>query len=183
MLCSLSRFSRISHYLRYFPVYSVDEYSEGEPEPVESLALYVRYPGGSVRAFVNESNRWSALIKSSHQEKVQSSRQQGWHRRFQRHRSDFPVRAVLLRDDGYAEILGRCGDIGHGGLGAVLTEEVAKDEVLSLEFSLPQCDKPMVVRSIVRYRKGFLHGFEFLGLSAEQQSAIDSFCAALPPSA
>jgi hypothetical protein len=122
-------------------------------------------------------------MKSSPQEKVQSSRQRGWHRRFQRHRSDFPVRAVLLREDGYTEILGRCGDIGHGGLGAVLTEEIQKDEVLSLELSLPECDKPIVVRAIVRFRKGFLHGFEFLGLAAEQQSAVDAFCAALPPSA
>jgi hypothetical protein len=122
-------------------------------------------------------------MKSSYQEKVQHSKQRGWHRRFPRHRSDFPVRAILLREDGYTEILGRCGDIGHGGLGAVLTEEISKDEVLSLEFLLPEGDKPMTIRSIVRYRKGFMHGFEFLGLSPEQQSAIDAFCTALPPSA
>jgi|HubBroStandDraft_6_1064221.scaffolds.fasta_scaffold92050_2 hypothetical protein len=183
MLSSLSRFSRIGHYLRYFPVYFLDEYSEGGPNRSNLLALYAGYPGAPVRAFVNQSNRRPALMKSAHQEKVQSSRQRGWHRRFQRHRSDFPVRAVLLREDGYTEILGRCGDIGHGGLGAVLTEEIPKDEVLSLELSLPECDKPIVVRAIVRYRKGFLHGFEFLGLAAEQQSAVDAFCAALPPSA
>ena len=122
-------------------------------------------------------------MKSSMQEAAQQAKQRGWKRRFQRHRSDFPVRAVLLRENGYTEIHGRCGDIAHGGLGAVLTEEIPKDEVLSLEFLLPECDKPMIVRSIVRYRKGFLHGFEFLGLSPEQQSALDAFCATLPPSA
>lgn len=122
-------------------------------------------------------------MKFSLREAVQHSKQRGWERRFQRHRSDFPVRAVLLRENGYTEIPGRCGDIARGGLGAVLMEEIPKDEVLSLELSLPECDKPMVVRSIVRYRKGFLHGFEFLGLSPEQQSALDAFCATLPPSA
>jgi hypothetical protein len=39
----------------------------------------------------------------------------------------------------------------------------------------------MVVRSIVRYRKGFVHGLEFLGLSNEQQAAIDTYCEGRPP--
>jgi len=104
----------------------------------------------------------------------------GWQRRYQRHRADFPVKASLLREGGYQELSGRCGDLGHGGMGAVLTQEIAKDEVLSLEFLLPTFPAPLLVRSIVRYRRGFLHALEFLGLTADQQSAIDSFCAALP---
>ena len=104
----------------------------------------------------------------------------GWQRRHQRHRADFPVKASLLREGGYQELSGRCGDLGHGGMGAVLTAEIPKDEVLSLEFSLPTFPAPLVVRSIVRYRRGFLHGLEFLGLTEDQQSAIDSYCAGLP---
>ena len=107
-------------------------------------------------------------------------RKRGWQRRYQRHRTDFPVKASVLREAGYQEILGRCGDLGHGGMGAVLTQEIAKDEVLSLEFSLPAFSTVIVVRSIVRYRQGFLHGLEFVGLSRDQQSAIDGYCATLP---
>ena len=66
-------------------------------------------------------------------------------------------------------------------MGAVLTAEVAKDEVLSLEFSLPGLPGPLVVRAIVRYCKGLVHGLEFLALSPEQQAAIDDYCAMLPP--
>jgi len=35
------------------------------------------------------------------------------------------------------------------------------------------------VRAIVRYQNGFVHGLEFVGLTPEQQTAIDEFCATL----
>ena len=105
----------------------------------------------------------------------------GWQRRHPRHRADFPVQASLLEETGYLQLSGRCGDLGHGGMGALLTAEVAKDEVLSLEFSLPGLPAPLVIRAIVRFSKGLLHGLEFLGLSTEQQAAIDECCATLPP--
>ena len=51
--------------------------------------------------------------------------------------------------------------------------------MLSLEFQLPNRTEASVVRAIVRYRKGFTHGVEFLGLSAEQQEMISAFCKGL----
>jgi hypothetical protein len=48
-----------------------------------------------------------------------------------------------------------------------------------LEFQLPNRTEASQVRAIVRYRKGFIHGVEFLGLSAEQQGLIDAFCEGL----
>jgi c-di-GMP-binding flagellar brake protein YcgR len=115
-------------------------------------------------------------------EKALQAKQKGWKRRYERYRTDFPVKAKILRETGYEEVQGRCGDIGHGGMGAVFTAECVKGEVISLEFSLPDSPTPLVVRSIVRYRKGFLHGLEFLGLSDEQMNAIDRYCSNLTPS-
>jgi PilZ domain len=120
-------------------------------------------------------------MTSSYPQKPATRKPRDWQRRYQRHRADFPLHASLLRENGYVQLSGRCGDLGHGGMGAVLTAEVAKDEVLSLEISLPGLPAPLLVRAIVRYSKGLLHGFEFLGLSAEQQAAIDDCCATLPP--
>jgi hypothetical protein len=117
----------------------------------------------------------------SYLEKVLQLKQRGWRRRYPRHRADFPVKTTVLREEGYLEIQGRCGDIGHGGMGTVLTAEVAKGEVVSVEFRLPQSPEPFFVRAIVRYRKGFMHGLEFLGLSTDQQAMIDTFCEALAP--
>ncbi len=114
-------------------------------------------------------------------EKKLQEKQRGWQRRYQRHRADFALKASVLREDGYLEIQGRCGDLGHGGMGTVFTAEIAKGEVLSLEFQLPADDKVISVRAIVRYRKGFVHGLEFLGLTADQQAKIDEFCVKLAP--
>jgi c-di-GMP-binding flagellar brake protein YcgR len=106
-------------------------------------------------------------------------KQKTWRRRHSRHRADFPLKATSLREDGYAEIPGRCSDIGVGGMGTVLTAEVPAGEVVSLQFTLPVASECFAIRAIVRYRRGFVHGLEFLGLSGEHQSAINAFCANL----
>jgi len=125
---------------------------------------------------------WTAPMKA-YLEKVLQLKQRGWRRRHDRYRADFPLKASVLREEGYIEIQGRCADIGHGGMGTVLTAEVEKGEVLSLEFHLPFSTESFLVRAIVRYRRGFVHGLEFLGLSEEQQATIDAFCDGLVPMA
>jgi c-di-GMP-binding flagellar brake protein YcgR len=115
-------------------------------------------------------------------DKVRRLKQKSWRRRHPRYRADFPLKATALREDGYAEIQGRCSDIGQGGMGTVLNGEVPPGEVVSLELQLPSSLKSLAVRAIVRYQKGFVHGLEFLGLSDEQQLAINSFCTGLEPS-
>jgi hypothetical protein len=105
----------------------------------------------------------------------------GWRRRYPRYRTDFLLKATVLRDDGYAEFQGRCGDLGEGGFGAVLNAELAPGEVIALDFVLPEGVEPLAVRAIVRYRKGLIHGFEFLGLTPEQQHRIQTICRSLRP--
>jgi hypothetical protein len=68
-------------------------------------------------------------------------------------------------------------------MGAVFNAECVKGEVISLEFRLPHSADVLSVRSIVRYRKGFLHGLEFLGLTEAQRQEIEAFCSQLTPSA
>jgi hypothetical protein len=121
-------------------------------------------------------------MSSSSLEKALLAKQKGWKRRYERYRTDFPIKATVLREQGYAELQGRCGDIGHGGIGAVFNAECVKGEVISLEFSLLPGTEPLAVRSIVRYCRGFLHGLEFLGLTAERRQAIERYCSTLTPS-
>ena len=116
---------------------------------------------------------------TSYLEKSVHLKQRNWRRRHARYRADLTVKVRVLRADGYVEIPGRCSDVGHGGMGIVLTAEVPPGEVLSLEFQLPGRTEVSAIRAIVRYRKGFIHGLEFLGLSTEQQGTIDAFCEGL----
>jgi hypothetical protein len=112
-------------------------------------------------------------------DKVLRAKQKGWRRRCPRYRADFPLTATAFRENGYVELQGRCSDIGHGGMGVVLTPPAQPSEVLSLEFMLSNHPTPLAVRAIVRYRKGFTYGLEFLGISSDQLSTIDEFCATL----
>ena len=109
-------------------------------------------------------------------EKGQHPKQKTWRRRYSRHRADFLLKATSLNEGGYNEIRGRCADIGRGGMGTVLTAEVQAGEVVSLDFALPNSNEPFAVRAIVRYRRGFVHGLEFLGLSSTQEATISAFC-------
>lgn len=121
-------------------------------------------------------------MSTSSPEKTLQAKQRSWKRRYQRYRTDFTVKATMLRDTGYQELAGRCSDIGRGGMGAVFNAECVKGEVITLTFCLPPALQLLEVRSIVRYCKGFLHGLEFLGLTDEQRQSIDSFCSQLTPS-
>jgi c-di-GMP-binding flagellar brake protein YcgR len=118
-------------------------------------------------------------MSSSLLAKVLRAKQKGWHRRYPRYRADFPLAGSGLRENGYFAVQGRCSDIGEGGMGVVLTSPVQPGEVLALEFRFPNSEEVISIRAIVRYRNGFAHGLEFLGVTPGQQSAINGFCAAL----
>ena len=120
-------------------------------------------------------------MSSSFVEKTLKAKQRGWLRRHERYRTDFPVKATILRESGYDEVQGRCGDIGQGGMGAIFAAELGKGEVVSLEFRLTNHAEQLMIRSIIRYRRGFVHGLEFLGLTDEQQAVITEFCSSLTP--
>jgi len=155
-----------------------------QQRPVDMLDIRgVESPKAAPSARFFHIQKSGSFMSTSSLEKALQAKQRGWKRRHERYRTDFPVKATVLRDSGYEGLAGRCGDIGHGGMGVVFNAECVKGEVLSLEFSLPLAAEILSVRSIVRYHRGFLHGLEFLGLTGEQQEAIDAFCNQLIPSA
>ena len=100
-------------------------------------------------------------------------------RRVARYRTEIPVVVRVLVDGEYLDVPGRCFEIGEGGLGAVITREFPAGEMVSLELSFPQLTPQAPLRAVVRHRMGFLHGFEFLGLSPEQREMIRAYCRTL----
>ena len=114
-------------------------------------------------------------VSSSSQGTAKKPVGRDWKRRYPRYRTDLPVRVTVLQESGYHEVRGRCGDIGFGGVGTVLSEEVPKGEVVEVEIQLRNGDL-LKMRAIVRFRKGLLHGFEFLTLSPEQRAVVQSMC-------
>ncbi len=121
--------------------------------------------------------RWR--VSSSLQGTAKKTVGRDWKRRFARYRIDLPIKVTLLRESGYEEIHGRCGDIGEGGMGAVLSAEVPKGEVVAFEVQGPTGEL-LAGRCVTRFRKGLLHGFEFFGLTAEEKSLVGSMCMGRP---
>ncbi len=65
-------------------------------------------------------------------------------------------------------------------MGILLATELSGGEVASLRFSLPNC-APWEVRGVVRHRRGYQYGFEFLSLSPEQKKQLAEYMQELEP--
>jgi PilZ domain len=103
-------------------------------------------------------------------------------RRYARYRTEIPVIVKVLEKDGYLRVHGRCFEIAEAGLGAVITSELTAGEMVTLEFFIPDVAEIFVIRSVVRHRMGFLHGFEFIGALPKQIELVQRFCRKLEPS-
>ena len=96
-------------------------------------------------------------------------------RRFARYRADFPVAVTLLVDNRYKRLDGHCRDLSEAGIGILLAAELKGGEVASLNFSLPESAQPWEVRAVVRHRRGYHYGFEFLSLASEQTCSLMAY--------
>ena len=57
-------------------------------------------------------------------------------------------------------VRGHTVDLSESGISAILREEIPLDEVVRLEFSVPDGD--VEVHALVRQRNAFRYGFQFL---------------------
>jgi hypothetical protein len=53
--------------------------------------------------------------------------------------------------------------------------------VVGMRFQLPGSSDPWEVRAVVRYRRGYQYGFEFLSLTGEQQKSLMGYVQGLEP--
>jgi hypothetical protein len=66
---------------------------------------------------------------------------------------------------------GRIRDISENGIGAVFPCSLSIDEQVTLEFSLEN-DQQDSVSAVVRHRRGFLYGFDFIYVEPSLQKTI-----------
>ncbi|MFZ0201686.1 MAG: PilZ domain-containing protein [Candidatus Sulfotelmatobacter sp.] len=96
-------------------------------------------------------------------------------RRHPRYRGDFIVSVNHLLGDDYQKIEGHCRDLSEAGMGIILAAELNSGEVVGLSFRLPESALAFDVRAVVRHRRGYQYGFEFLSLSPEQRDMLKDF--------
>jgi hypothetical protein len=102
-------------------------------------------------------------------------------RRHPRYPANFKVAVSHLLGNHYQKLEGHCRDLSEAGIGILLAAELNSGEVTGLSFSLPGSDVPWEVRGVVRYRRGYQYGFEFLSLTREQYEQLKSHFQGLEP--
>jgi predicted GNAT superfamily acetyltransferase len=83
--------------------------------------------------------------------------------------------------DRYQKLEGRCRDLSAAGIGIILAAELNGGEVVGLSFALPGAALTWDVRAVVRHRRGFQYGFEFLSLIDKQRDLLESSLKGLDP--
>ena len=96
-------------------------------------------------------------------------------RRYPRFRSEFPVTVSLFSGKDHENLNAHCRDLSQGGIGMLIAAELNVGEVASLVFSLPTLPQPWKLRAVLRCRRGYQYGFEFLALSPQQSKALTEY--------
>jgi c-di-GMP-binding flagellar brake protein YcgR len=96
-------------------------------------------------------------------------------RRCGRYRCEVPVVVNLSSARERRQLSAHCRDASEAGIGVLLGEELTLGEVASLTFSLPGTPQLWNVRAILRHRRGYHYGFEFLSLSDRQAKTLNRY--------
>jgi c-di-GMP-binding flagellar brake protein YcgR len=96
-------------------------------------------------------------------------------RRYPRFRAEFPVSVVLFSGDNHNQLDGHCRDLSQGGIGVLIASDLTVGEVASLTFSLPNIPEPWKVRAVIRCRRGYQYGFEFLSLEPPRHQTLAAY--------
>jgi c-di-GMP-binding flagellar brake protein YcgR len=117
---------------------------------------------------------------TAHPGKALKSSSERRQRRFPRYRTEFPVSLHLLSTEGSRRSLtGQCKDLSEAGIGILIAAELALSEVMALSFALPGSTHPWNVRAVLRHRRGYHYGFEFLSLADTQTKALREYLSTL----
>jgi c-di-GMP-binding flagellar brake protein YcgR len=103
-------------------------------------------------------------------------------RLYPRYRCEFPVTLTLFHGAGHREMQAHARDLSEGGMGVLVAAELTPGDVASLVFVFPATSEPWAVRAVLRHRRGYHYGFEFLSLSDQQTRALAGYLPKLPRS-
>jgi c-di-GMP-binding flagellar brake protein YcgR len=105
-------------------------------------------------------------------------------RRYPRYRCNFPVTVGAFLGEKHRKLEGHCKDLSLAGMGLLLGADLPVGEVVSLSFALFGSDGAKSspswdISAILRHRRGYHYGFEFLSLTKEQTAQLGRFVTGL----
>jgi len=97
-------------------------------------------------------------------------------RRFQRYPVHLPLLIAVDRSGELAMYRGITTEIGEGGLGGEVEEELTTSEFVRLRVFDSRLGAPLEPRAQVRYRNDKAYGFEFVDMSWQERDEVRKFC-------
>ena len=118
-------------------------------------------------------------VQNSDQRRNGAPTQGDERRAAKRYQTDFRVWVTLPASRGGTRHSGQTVDIGTFGLGICCAVALEVGHRVGLEFTLPGSTQVLQLGAIVRNRRGFHYGLQFLNISPAQQQAIARTCVLL----
>ncbi len=100
-------------------------------------------------------------------------------RQWKRFYLDVRLRASIRSSGAKLPVYGRASNLSRGGVAVFLPVELVIGEHVELDITLPYATQPLKVRAVVRNRRSFAYGLEFVDITPAQQQAITRTCGAL----
>jgi c-di-GMP-binding flagellar brake protein YcgR len=107
--------------------------------------------------------------------KALKSRAERLQRRHPRYRIEFPVNVILLSEGEHRHIDAHCRDMSVAGIGVLIASELNLGEVAALRFVLPGSAQQWELRAVLRQRRGYHYGFEFLSVQPQDADFLASY--------
>src|SRR5689334_14994811 len=114
-------------------------------------------------------------LRTPAQTGAKSSMERAIFRRWQRYRLNLPIRLIVCREDSTRISDGRANDISEGGMLVFAGLELKTEDKVFVEFTPPYSSNPVRAPGIVRHRRGYNYGVEFLNQTREDKEQIDKF--------
>jgi len=96
-------------------------------------------------------------------------------RRWQRYRLNLPIRIIFSKDGTTKIMAGRGNDMSEGGILVFAGLELQTGDEVSIECTTPFASGPVRARGVVRHRRGYNYGIEFLLDTKEDQEQTEKF--------
>jgi protein TonB len=99
-----------------------------------------------------------------------------------RYGASLPIEITVLRSGIPLNFPGRLVDLGTGGVGAIVSDELSPGEIVGVEWHLEADGPPVRARARVRYQNRLRSGIEFTLLPPEEQNWIAAWVERTPGS-
>jgi hypothetical protein len=93
-------------------------------------------------------------------------------RRWPRLKIRVPVTVIVHRPNKTVYVDGRGTDLNEGGIGVFAGTELGIGEEVEISFTPPYRGDPLIARTIVRNRRGYTYGMEFVGESKDDVQRV-----------